>query len=112
MICFLPVCMEKVQIIGSHAIGGKAGKLNSSKVYSIESMSDGPPTVFLHVLLSLQHLQTVNNSATLPPTYSDVYAHAEHKSMNYILIIIKLHTYPKCYLKISYSKESRTLNLS
>lgn len=52
-ICVLPVCMEKVQVIGRCVIGGKAGKLNSSKVYSIESMSDWGLTVLLHVLVSL-----------------------------------------------------------
>lgn len=45
--------MEKVEVIGRCVIGGKAGKVNSSKVYSIEIMSDWGLTVFLHVLLSL-----------------------------------------------------------
>lgn len=55
---------EEIKIIRS-AIGGKAGKLKSSKVYSVENMSDGAPTVFLHVLLPSQprakHLQALNN---------------------------------------------------
>lgn len=66
--------MENVQIFGRRAIGGKVGKLNSSKAYSIESRPDGVPTVFLHILLSLQprsgHLQSLNSGAMLPSTYS------------------------------------------
>lgn len=65
--------MEEVKIIRS-AIGGKAGKLKSSEVYSVENTSDGAPTVFLHVLLSSQprseHLQALNNGAMLPSMYS------------------------------------------